>query len=73
MNPRMEYWKVAPAAFKAMSSLEAYLRDSGFDKALLHLVKLRLRRFSSRRCLSDARADQPAVKEVERHAGSHPP
>src|SRR5687767_11305847 len=41
MNPRMEYWKVAPAAFKAMSSLEAYLRDSGFDKALLHLVKLR--------------------------------
>ena len=41
MKPRMEYWKVAPGAFKAMSSLEAYLRESGFDKALLHMVKLR--------------------------------
>ena len=33
MKPRMEYWKVAPAAFKVMSSLETYLRESGFDKA----------------------------------------
>jgi AhpD family alkylhydroperoxidase len=37
----MEYRKVAPAAFKAMSSLEAYLRESGFDKTLLHAIKLR--------------------------------
>ena len=41
MKPRMEYWKVAPAAFKAMSSLEAYLRESGLGKGLLHMVKLR--------------------------------
>src|SRR4051812_245894 len=41
MKPRMEYWKVAPVAFKAMSSLEAYLHDCGLDKALLHMVKLR--------------------------------
>ena len=41
MKPRMEFWKVAPGAYKAMSSLEAYLRDSGLDKALLHVVKLR--------------------------------
>ena len=41
MKPRMEYWKVAPGAFKAMSSLETYLRDSGLDKPLLHMVKLR--------------------------------
>ena len=41
MKPRMEYWKVAPGGFKALSSLEAYLRDSGFDKPLLHVVKLR--------------------------------
>ncbi|HZW08162.1 MAG TPA: carboxymuconolactone decarboxylase family protein [Phycisphaerales bacterium] len=41
MTPRMEYWKIAPVAFKAMSSLEVYLRDSGLDKALLHMVKLR--------------------------------
>ena len=37
----MEYWKVAPGAFKAMSSLEAYLRESGLEKRLLHMVKLR--------------------------------
>src|SRR5688572_19216025 len=41
MKPRMEHWKVAPGGFRAMSSLEAYLRESGLDKALLHMVKLR--------------------------------
>jgi len=41
MKPRMEHWKIAPGGYKAMSSLEAYLRESGFDKALLHMVKLR--------------------------------
>ncbi len=41
MKPRMEYWKVAPGAFKAMSSLEAYLRDSGLEPGLLELIKLR--------------------------------
>jgi AhpD family alkylhydroperoxidase len=41
MNARMEHWKVAPGAFKAMSSLEAYLADSGLGEPLLHMVKLR--------------------------------
>ncbi len=41
MKPRMEFWKVAPGGYKAMSSLDAYLRDSGLDKPLLHMVKLR--------------------------------
>ena len=41
MKPRMEHWKVAPGGFKAMLSLEAYLRESGFEEALLHMVKLR--------------------------------
>lgn len=41
MKPRMEYWKVAPGAFKAMSSLETYLKDSGLERTLLHMVKLR--------------------------------
>lgn len=41
MKARMEYWRIAPGAFKAMSSLEAYLKDSGLDKKLLHMVKLR--------------------------------
>jgi len=37
----MEYWKVAPGAYKAMTGLEAYLRESGLDKQLLHMIKLR--------------------------------
>lgn len=41
MKPRMEYWKVAPGAYKAMTGLEAYLRESGLDKQLLHMIKLR--------------------------------
>src|SRR4029434_1788144 len=41
MKPRMEYWKVAPGGYKAMASLEAYLRESGLAKPLLHMVKLR--------------------------------
>ena len=41
MKPRLEHWRVAPGGFKAMSSLEAYLRESGFERALLHMVKLR--------------------------------
>ena len=41
MHPRMEHGKVAPGGCKAMASLEAYLRDGGLDKPLLHMVKRR--------------------------------
>jgi AhpD family alkylhydroperoxidase len=37
----MEYWKVAPGAFKAMTGLETYLHDSGLDSGFLHMIKLR--------------------------------
>src|SRR6476469_2647568 len=32
---------VAPAAFKAMASLEQYLKRTGIDHRLLHMIKLR--------------------------------
>ncbi len=41
MKARMEYWKVSPGGYKALMSLEGYLRESGLDKQLLHMVKLR--------------------------------
>jgi AhpD family alkylhydroperoxidase len=41
MKPRMEYWRAAPGGFKAMASLEAYLRECGLEKGLLHMLKLR--------------------------------
>ena len=40
MKTRMEYWKIAPGGFKAMSSLETYLNGCGLDSGLLHMVKL---------------------------------
>ena len=41
MQPRIEYAEVAPADMAAMFSLENYVRQSGFDPALLELAKLR--------------------------------
>lgn len=41
MQPRINYAKAAPDAFKAMLNLETYVRHSGLDIGLLELVKLR--------------------------------
>jgi AhpD family alkylhydroperoxidase len=41
MQPRLPFLKLAPAAYKAMSGLEAYLHGSGLDLRLLHMIKLR--------------------------------
>lgn len=38
---RIEYAAVAPAALRAVSGLEQYVRQSGLEHALLKLVKLR--------------------------------
>jgi AhpD family alkylhydroperoxidase len=38
---RVNYAHVAPEALRAQSGLEAYVRQSGLEKSLLHLVKLR--------------------------------
>ena len=40
MKPRINLM-VAPEAYRAMSGLEAYLKQSGLDHNLLHMVKLR--------------------------------
>ena len=66
MKPRMEYWKVAPAAYKAMSSLEAYLRESGLNKGLLHMVKLRASQINGcAYCIDMHWKDARAVGESE--------
>jgi len=41
MQPRLEYWKVAPEPFKIMSGLEKELARGAIDAGLRHLVKLR--------------------------------
>ena len=41
MSTRIDYNKVAPGAFRAMFGLERYVRDSGLEPSLLHLIKMR--------------------------------
>lgn len=41
MEPRMDYAKASPGAYRAMAGLEAFVRGSGIEHALLHLVKMR--------------------------------
>lgn len=41
MEPRLNYLKVAPDAYKAMLGLEMYLHKCGLEETLLHLVRLR--------------------------------
>jgi len=38
---RIDYKQVAPAAFRAQAGLETYVRNSGLEHSLLHLLKLR--------------------------------
>jgi AhpD family alkylhydroperoxidase len=41
MKSRVEWGKLVPDAYKALAGLERYLHDSGLEKRLMHLVKLR--------------------------------
>jgi AhpD family alkylhydroperoxidase len=41
MEPRIDYVKTAPGVRTAMSSLEEYVHESGLERSLLELVKLR--------------------------------
>lgn len=41
MQPRLDYREVAPGALEAMYAVERYTRNSGLDRKLLELVRLR--------------------------------
>ena len=41
MEPRLNYYKVAPDAVKPLLDMEAYIKDSGLEHALIELVKTR--------------------------------
>jgi len=41
MQSRLDIHKAAPQAYRAMAALETYVRNSGLEPGLLHLVKLR--------------------------------
>lgn len=41
MEPRLNFYKVAPEAMKAMAALEQHIVRSGLEKPLIELVRLR--------------------------------
>jgi len=41
MQQRIDALKVSPAAYKAVGALETYIDQSGLDRKLLHLIKIR--------------------------------
>jgi AhpD family alkylhydroperoxidase len=41
MQPRFDFFKAAPDAYKAVAALENYVQHSGIEKRLIHLIKLR--------------------------------
>jgi AhpD family alkylhydroperoxidase len=41
MQPRLYPWKVSPAAYKAMTGLQAYVEQSGLEKSLIELLNIR--------------------------------
>jgi AhpD family alkylhydroperoxidase len=46
MHPRLNYGAIAPEGVAAMRGLEAYVRGSGLEHALLELVKTRASQFN---------------------------
>lgn len=41
MKPRIQWQQLVPDAYKAQATIEQYVRNSGLEKPLLELVKLR--------------------------------
>ncbi len=66
MEPRLDYKKVAPAAFQAMLAFEDYVHDCGLDPKLLELVKIRVSQINGcAYCLDMHTKDARAQGETE--------
>ncbi len=66
MKPRLEYTKVAPDAYEAMSRLQRYASSCGLDPKLLELVKMRASQINGcAYCLDMHSKDARALGETE--------
>jgi AhpD family alkylhydroperoxidase len=62
----MDYAKASPDAFKAMLALESFVRNSGLNKILLELVKIRVSQINQcAYCLDMHTKDARAAGETE--------
>lgn len=66
MEQRLNYFKAAPEAYKALSGVEAYLHSCGLEEGLLHLIKLRASQINGCAfCLDMHSKDLRAIGETE--------
>lgn len=66
MEPRLEIHKVAAPAYRAIAGLEAYVRSSGLEPALLELVRLRASQINGcAYCIDMHTKDARAANESE--------
>ena len=66
MEPRISYGKVSPGAMRAMQGLEVYVHESGLEKTLLELVKIRASQINGcAYCLDMHTKDARAAGETE--------
>ncbi|MEO8036072.1 MAG: carboxymuconolactone decarboxylase family protein [Acidobacteriota bacterium] len=66
MEPRLEYWTVAPEGARAMLGLETYVRQCGLEHPLLELIKIRASQINGcAYCLDMHTKDARAAGESE--------
>ncbi len=66
MSTRIDFSHVAPGAFRAMFGLEKYVRESGLESSLLHLIKMRASQINGcAYCLDMHSKDARAAGETE--------
>jgi AhpD family alkylhydroperoxidase len=66
MQARIDLTKISPAAYTAMAGLEGFVRGSGLDPALLHLVRMRASQINGcAYCLDMHSKDARAAGETE--------
>jgi AhpD family alkylhydroperoxidase len=66
MKSRIDQSRVAPEAFQAMFGLEKYVRSSGLEHSLLHLIKMRASQINGcAYCLDMHWKDARAAGETE--------
>ena len=66
MQPRLDYAKVSPGAFKTMLDFETYLAKCGLERSLIHLVKMRASQINGcAYCLDMHSKDARAEGETE--------
>jgi AhpD family alkylhydroperoxidase len=66
MEPRLNVYDLAPEGVKALLALETFVRNSGLEKPLIHLVKLRASQINGcAYCLDMHTKDARAAGETE--------